>query len=735
MVHWQFLLQKKGDRNWDILQTETLNLAPGEYRLAARGDAQAEIHCEISFPQGQREQRTDVTTDQGLFAIMPLRHLGSGAWVITCRSLDVANPWEKRLILRVTQPIFQPLPLPPNPNVFSFETTFSLADSHPNTAAHPAQKTSDDAPPQLEETESTPVTDFVTDTDQSTAENETLEELAGVDDSSTPLEAPEEFGLPEAPEPSEEERSAALLEDSLAALDELLKEELEPIWAEMDQEAQAQIAAAPPAPPTLDIPPTPLPYQIVLEQTVYPLDKTQALELRGEIQPNPAIGESQQISEPGTLTFTLRDPQTATVVTTLTAAIALEDFPCAFSQTITLDGPLTTLLLVGEITLHTGTETLLAQQPFSLMADYGTIANQLKADAAPKPDSPEPTTSPSKPLKLPNPEVAPASPQPQGHQTPTILPPKLKTKGQKSSTGLQLPNFASKAAIPDVTQPDPTVEAPISPADQPVEALEKPPLEDETPQTAAPETDPDTAAQDSTPPAAEVSETAPAEDLDWNSRFFTRLNALAVNGEDSTWLMPEPEPEPPTASPEVTPEIENPTPTPSPRLEIVVDSLWDEELAASDPEEKPEQSPEIASEFPESEMPAAQADVAPLPVPEPQLHLDKTTYQVADLAVVELSLPAGSDRLHGQLWLQDRQTRELLAGPFQLMTFTPGPEGRLYCRQVVSIPRGALALRFEAIALDPHSHQESRKVSQDCQVLLTATADGDWPALESGESW
>ena len=488
----------------------------------------------------------------------------------------------------------------------------------------------------------------------------------------------------------------------------------------------------------MDIPPTPLPYQIVLEQTVYPLDKTQALELRGEIQPNPAVGESQQISEPGTLTFTLRDPQTATVVTTLTAAIALEDFPCAFSQTITLDGPLTTLLLVGEITLHTETRTLLAQQPFSLMADYGAIASQLKADAAPKPDSPAPTTPPPKPLKLPTPEAVPPSPQPQGHQTPTILPPKLKTKGQKSSTGLQLPNFASKAAIPDVPQPDPTeptAEAPISPPDQPVEALEKPPLEDEAPQTATPETDPDIAAQDSQPPATEVSEAAPAEDLDWNSRFFTRLNALAVDGEDSTWLMPEPEPEPPTASPEVTPEIENPPPTPSPRLEIVVDSLWDEELAASDPEEEPEQSPEIASEFPESEMPAAQADVTPLPVPEPQLYLDKTTYQVADLAVVELSLPAGSDRLQGQLWLQDRQTRELLAGPFQLMTFTPGPEGRLYCRQVVSIPRGALALRFEAIALDPHSHQESRKVSQDCQVLLTATADGDWPALESGESW
>lgn len=53
MVHWQFLLQKKGDRNWDILQTETLSLAPGEYRLAARGDAQVEIHCEICFPKGK----------------------------------------------------------------------------------------------------------------------------------------------------------------------------------------------------------------------------------------------------------------------------------------------------------------------------------------------------------------------------------------------------------------------------------------------------------------------------------------------------------------------------------------------------------------------------------------------------------------------------------------------------------------------------------------------------------
>lgn len=734
MVHWQFLLQKKGDRNWDILQTETLSLAPGEYRLAARGDAQVEIHCEICFPQGQRSQRTDVTTDQGLFAIMPLQHLGAGKWVIICRSLEVTNPWEKRLMLQVTQPTFKPLPLPPNPNVFSFETTFSLADSHPKTADQPTQKTSDDIPPPREETAATPVMNSLADADQSAANHETLEELAGVDEAPTLLETSETSTPPASPEPDEEEHATALLEDSLTALDELLREELEPIWAEMDQVAQAQIAAAPPAPPTLDIPPAPLPYQIVLAQTVYPWDTTHAPELRGKIHPNPAAGDRQPISEPGTLTFTLRDPQTATVVTTLTAAIALDDFPCAFSQTITIDGSLTTLLLVGEITLHIGAGALLAQQTFSLMADYGAIASQLQATAPPKPDSPAPTTPTPKPLKLPTPEAVAPSPQPQSQQTPTILPPKLKAKSQKSTTGLQLPNFTPKATVSDVPpsdQTEPTDEAPVSSSDHALEVSEA-----NDPQTAAPAIDTDTAAQNSNPPAAEASETPPAEDLDWNSRFFTRLNALAVDGEDSTWLMPEPEP--PTVPPEATLEAENPTPTPSPRLEIVVDSLWDEQLEVQSPEEVPETTPETASEFPEPEMPLApetQTNPPPLPVPEPQLHLDKTAYQVADLAVVELSFPAGGDRLHGQLWLQDRQTRELLAGPFQLMTFTPGPEGRLYCRQVVSIPPGALALRFEAIALDPHSQQESRKVSQDCQVLPTAATNGDWPALESGESW
>ncbi|MEB3224961.1 MAG: hypothetical protein VKJ86_04065 [Synechococcus sp.] len=673
MAHWEFLLQKKGDRRWENPKTDSLQLTPGEYRLAGKGAPQVEIHCEITAPQG-RSSQPKTTNPKGLLALMPFRQLTPGQWVFTCRSLDAINPWEKRLTLQIRPATqgFRPLPLPPNPNVFSFETDLSLPE----------------------------------------------------------------------PQPASQDAPEHLLQTSLAELDELLKAELAPIWAEMDQEAPLPTVA----PDIAFLAAQDSPYRLQLGQTVYGWHKSEPVTLQGEIQRKPAP-QSPTVAT-AQLIITLRDPQTAAVVGQQTQAIALKSLPQSFHQTLALTDVPDTLILLGEVCLQAPTGATLATQTFNLVADYRAIATVLEPPSPGPEMTPEKAPIPTKPLKLPTPDPkavlpqAPTSPTP----SPTVLPPRLKSQGQKTATGLVLPHFPKDTPTPDPEAIAPEAEIKIDSPPEPTDQFEAITEEIPTPEDLEPIDSP-----------ASQAESDPTADLDWNSRFFTRLNALAADSNDSTWLTETPEPGVPDTpaamaddmSPREAPEeaiLSEPEselltstepPKPPVRLEIVVDSPWDEaptiipeapepELSTSEPE-PPEPTPETT--------PLPVHEPEPIIIPEPEITLDKTEYRVGELAVVQVTLPQGGDRFEVKLWLQDRQSRELLAGPFQLINTNPDPQGVPQYQQRVSVPPGVLTVRFEAIAIEPQSQQESRKVGIDCSVLPEVGApDIDWDELDA-DSW
>ncbi|NJN74488.1 MAG: hypothetical protein HC799_17695 [Limnothrix sp. RL_2_0] len=96
------------------------------------------------------------------------------------------------------------------------------------------------------------------------------------------------------------------------------------------------------------------------------------------------------------------------------------------------------------------------------------------------------------------------------------------------------------------------------------------------------------------------------------------------------------------------------------------------------------------------------------------------------MAVVRVTLPPYPDRLYVKLWMQDRQTRNLLAGPHQLTDFTVNRDGNLETLMQMQIPLGSTEVRFEAIAINPRHRIESRKVGVDRRVSPSNVSEINW---------
>jgi len=91
MPTWEFLLQKKGDKSWLPLESPTLEILEGEYRLAARTSLdKASIDINIDYLPSDREtdtwQRrlTRAVNSQGLVLVAPFLNFTSGTWQFKC---------------------------------------------------------------------------------------------------------------------------------------------------------------------------------------------------------------------------------------------------------------------------------------------------------------------------------------------------------------------------------------------------------------------------------------------------------------------------------------------------------------------------------------------------------------------------------------------------------------------------------------------------------------------------
>ncbi|MBD2039061.1 hypothetical protein H6F76_29345 [Leptolyngbya sp. FACHB-321] len=97
MEHWEFLLQKEGDRSWLPLDSPDVEILEGRYRIVARSShVNAAIETRIvhiateAVPPTRRVQKRLCQTNQeGLTVVIPFTRLEPGLWELQCSPKDL----------------------------------------------------------------------------------------------------------------------------------------------------------------------------------------------------------------------------------------------------------------------------------------------------------------------------------------------------------------------------------------------------------------------------------------------------------------------------------------------------------------------------------------------------------------------------------------------------------------------------------------------------------------------
>jgi hypothetical protein len=113
MEHWQFLIQKQGDRTWQTLESPTLKILAGKYRVLARShlvntDVEVRVtHSSIQevLPKRRIFKRLRRTNTDGLMAVIPFIDLKPGIWELRCSgdlmTHMLGKSWQYTLTIKV----------------------------------------------------------------------------------------------------------------------------------------------------------------------------------------------------------------------------------------------------------------------------------------------------------------------------------------------------------------------------------------------------------------------------------------------------------------------------------------------------------------------------------------------------------------------------------------------------------------------------------------------------------
>ncbi|WP_421656273.1 hypothetical protein [Leptothermofonsia sp. ETS-13] len=121
MKHWEFLLQKDGDRSWLPLDSSNIEILEGRYRVVARSSQKnTEVEVRISHlvleenpPKRRIQKRSARTNQDGLLVVIPYTRLEPGLWELCCSSMDlmsdlVGDAWQYTVKLQVSAKEVEP---------------------------------------------------------------------------------------------------------------------------------------------------------------------------------------------------------------------------------------------------------------------------------------------------------------------------------------------------------------------------------------------------------------------------------------------------------------------------------------------------------------------------------------------------------------------------------------------------------------------------------------------------
>lgn len=139
MEHWQFLIQKQGDRTWQSLEPPNLKILAGRYRVLARSNLpNTDVEVRVThvssqeFPPKRRIiKRSRRTNAEGLMAIIPFTFLQPGIWELRCSgdlmSDILGKSWQYKVLVQVMP---QELDGQPEEQLSELETSPESAESN-----------------------------------------------------------------------------------------------------------------------------------------------------------------------------------------------------------------------------------------------------------------------------------------------------------------------------------------------------------------------------------------------------------------------------------------------------------------------------------------------------------------------------------------------------------------------------------------------------------------------------
>ena len=741
MRDWEFLLQKEGDRSWLPLESPTVEILEGRYRVVAqsrRENSTVEIrvvhHSAQDDPSKRRLQiRSSQTNDRGLIVVMPYTHLQPGLWELRCQGDLMADMlgegWQAAVQLQVLpqeaewedwpeaiapQPITVPPSVPAEPEVApaTAAQTATIAEALDSQSAEIAVQL--------------PAAEFATVSRSAPPE-------ATVSPTVSPLTLPDPKAYSASDRGWEEAGAEPLRSDQVAqTLMQDLDRVADPVWGDtsLTEPAAPEITAPEittheevfQANPAQGDHPS---VNLVLEQTSFVARQGQLLLLRGRIESPVPMANTTGF----TLEVKLRNPQHSRTLAELREPLPPQSLPLPFECAIEIPTGEQTHLLLGELTLWAEDEAIAANSSFTVTTAIEQLLATLASDVPdtdwlqPPLQFAEPAPPPDLNLALLNLVGTPKTqPQFQPSSSPPLPPQLLQPEPSRAPKPLQLPfanrnrpsappeaetgptaepeaeievGVAERSSTPPAPMPEsvvePSTEAAVSPAstetidmsaDLPLELLM--PSEPIRSQLAPPTT----------------SEDAAFRSLNLQKRFWSRLNALATDAELSGWLSDAPPPESPELAGSSQPAALSGADAKLAAQEIVVEDEYPTHRSTQ-PLEPPDSM--VVSEDE--------------PIPTPELDVPFEELVAGTSVQVRVKLPNLMPRIYVKLWLRDPQSRSLLDGPRWLADFIPDGRGRLEARLALTVPYGCVDLQFEAIAVEMATQRESHKATVSRQVV------------------
>lgn len=685
MAYWEFLLQKEGDRDWLPLETAHVEISEGRYRIIAHTsfrDAAADIRLSRLLtselpPRRKTLKRSGTTNENGLMVVIPFTHLTPGLWTLTCSAATASEtPWKYRVEIQV----------------LAIESGVEYWDTELDEANLAESFTSDGATQGI-----------------------------GAESPPSPPTTPSQTSIGD----------VGMVDPNAAFGDRPSLEDL-PLRLQLKQQALVAQADSP-------------------------------VQIQGQVT---TFSQVEGLATEGTLWMQLRNPETGAVVHQTTRAISTASLPSRFEMEIVPPANIASRLLVGELSLWTAFEPaqVLAIQGFTLTLNLDelleTVANQ--AERSPTTPFEELATSPSD-----TPEgtvsdaetgIETAATLEKGVESPPsreipfrliylpssglTLPPVIYRPIDKKTVGAPtLPPFAAPTTSPQTQQTtQPASQAQSPPQTKP---LTLPPIGSASGSTNRPSTTPPAGKQAPGPqlelpkmgrslrpteepapspasaepssPAATSQQAAPPFEPDFQGRFWNRLSALAEEAQktaadykaqvDAAGV----ETAQPQFSENVSPSATDNSP---PNYEVVVyetEAVETEGLAGTEPSE-----PIIEVLQPE----VINADALGT-VPKPEWIFPQGELVAGAPLPITLRLPAYPRRLAVKVWVTDIQSRTLVDRPRWLMNWTPTPEGDQTAFLQLQVPLGSIEARFEAIAVDLATQQESYKTSLIREIVTS----------------